>query len=324
MSQDIFREPRKWEVILRPRFEGCNVGTWIGFKHIMYLAEEAVVQWFRDHNLSPGDLLEHFALSLEIVQGQLRLIQGIRIDDEVICQLTPTTRITDKELSFKVELLRKDAAETKFAIGKIRVMIVKAAEFAENAAAAPAHLQEFIHTKLLRGELQQLHLPSGCNLTNVKQFLREQRKKSFIWQWQVPYFYCHNTYRLQYSGYIRLLEQVVDFFLQERGIGITTLLYDKNYNWIPVVSAVKIEMLAEVKLGETLFIVFTVEEVVRDISYSAGINCYVWRNEKLFKTATGTISHAYIAITDRRVGTKLATFTDRVNSALLGDAIHAG
>ena len=33
--------------VLRPRYEGANIRTWIGFKHLMYLAEEAVLEWLR-------------------------------------------------------------------------------------------------------------------------------------------------------------------------------------------------------------------------------------------------------------------------------------
>ena len=32
---------------LRPRYEGSNICTWIGFKHVNYLVEEAVLEHFR-------------------------------------------------------------------------------------------------------------------------------------------------------------------------------------------------------------------------------------------------------------------------------------
>src|SRR5688572_27855192 len=33
---------------LRPSFEGTNIRTWIGFKHLMYLAHEAVIDHLRE------------------------------------------------------------------------------------------------------------------------------------------------------------------------------------------------------------------------------------------------------------------------------------
>ncbi len=43
---------------VRPRFEGCNICTWIGFKHVMYCIEEAVVDHFRAHGFGPRELYE--------------------------------------------------------------------------------------------------------------------------------------------------------------------------------------------------------------------------------------------------------------------------
>jgi trans-aconitate methyltransferase len=41
--------PMTTSLVMRPRHEGANMRTWIGFKHFLYLAEEAVLHWFRDH-----------------------------------------------------------------------------------------------------------------------------------------------------------------------------------------------------------------------------------------------------------------------------------
>jgi len=44
------------EVFSRPRFEGSNICTWIGFKHVMYLIEEAVLEYMRRNGMSPRQL----------------------------------------------------------------------------------------------------------------------------------------------------------------------------------------------------------------------------------------------------------------------------
>ena len=52
----------------RPRYEGANIRTWIGFKHFMYLVEEAVLHWFRERGLGPQRLYHEYGLGLEIVR----------------------------------------------------------------------------------------------------------------------------------------------------------------------------------------------------------------------------------------------------------------
>src|SRR5262245_57090383 len=53
------------EVAGRPRFEGSNICTWIGFKHIMYLIEDAVLTHLRAMGSVPRLLYEREALGVE-------------------------------------------------------------------------------------------------------------------------------------------------------------------------------------------------------------------------------------------------------------------
>lgn len=310
-----------WSTKVRPRFEGCNVGTWIGFKHVMYMAEEGIVQWFREQGLGPAHLLEDLALSLEITSIRLRLTSGTRIDDEVEVRLKPTTKPKDSKLSFKVELVRRDGdQDTKLASGKASAVVARATEFRENAASPPEELTPFIVDAIGGTDNKVIEAAPDLDQAAIEKLLVPEGDNAFVWKWRIPYFYCHNTYRLQHSGYARMMEEVVDLFLQDRGISIGKLLYDKKYNWIPVVSGAKIDLVGEARLEDTIYTVFTIEDIMREISYSARMDCYVHRDGKLIQTATGSIGHAYVQIEDRAVGTQLATFDDKVMAALSGKA----
>jgi len=54
------------QTLLRPRFEGANIRTCIGFKHLLYMVEEAILQWFREHGPGPQYLFHEHGLELEI------------------------------------------------------------------------------------------------------------------------------------------------------------------------------------------------------------------------------------------------------------------
>ncbi len=119
-----------------------------------------------------------------------------------------------------------------------------------------------------------------------------------MWKWRIPYFYCHFTERLQHSGYLRLMEEVVDRFLASRGISIQTMLETRR--WIPVVPNARLEILSEALMEETIYTVYTVKHIFKDVTYTSRMDCYVPRNNMLVHTATGQITHGYAEILNRR------------------------
>jgi acyl-CoA thioesterase FadM len=119
-----------------------------------------------------------------------------------------------------------------------------------------------------------------------------------MWRWRVPYFYCHYSTRAQHSGYLRLMEEVVDLFLSSRGISIRTML--DRHRWIPVVPRAGVSLLGEAMMEEEMYTVFTVEDVYKTFTYTARMDCYVHRDGRLVPTATGRITHGYAEIRNRR------------------------
>ena len=138
-----------------------------------------------------------------------------------------------------------------------------------------------------------------------------------MWKWRIPYFYCHFTERIQHSGYLRIMEEVVDLFLADRGISIRRMLDDQK--WIPVVPQARVEILREALMEEELYTVFTVEDVFKDLTYTARMDCYVLRGDELVQTATGRITHGYARILDRHAW-EVVPFDERTLAALRGEA----
>jgi acyl-CoA thioesterase FadM len=310
---------REFSVRLRPRFEGCNVGTWIGFKHIMYLCEEALVAYFRAQGLGPSHLLAKCGLSLEVADMRLRLKEGIRVDDEIEASVVLADGPESGRLSFKVQLVKcgdSDGGKTVVASGKAAALVCELHDNFGEDVAAPAVLAGAVHSTLeaADGAREPIMIPAGLAEADIGTLLQRAGRSSFVWKWRIPYFYCHDTYRLQYSGFVRIMEEVVDRFLENRGISIRTMLDTRN--WIPVVTDARIRLLADAKLEEEIYTLYEVEEVIKDMIYSAAMRCFVRRGDRLVQVAEGKISHAYVHITEREVGTQIATFDAEVLAAL--------
>lgn len=109
---------------LRPGYEGSNIGSWVGFKHINYLAEEAVLDHFRVTGCSARSLYEDYGICVEIVDLDTRISSGFRIDDLVDAVVRPEPLTSDGELAFVVSMTIGHGAERrKAAKSKVRVLL---------------------------------------------------------------------------------------------------------------------------------------------------------------------------------------------------------
>jgi acyl-CoA thioesterase FadM len=122
---------------------------------------------------------------------------------------------------------------------------------------------------------------------------------------------------VQMSGYLRQMEEILDLFVEDRGVSIKKLLDEQN--WIPVVPKSRITFLGEANMEETLYTVFTVEEVFKRYTFTARMDCYVLRDGVLVPTATGRITHGW-AVIENRKDWSLVDFDDRLTDAITGKA----
>lgn len=289
-------------VVLRPSFEGSNISFAIGFKHVNYLAEAAVLEHFRSAGLAPGALYEKFGLGFDVVHLATRLGSVIHGDDSVTCEVRPTTKDGDTTLGFTVAMfVDRDGRETKAVTSKVRVALriddhVKPAEPvpAELAAFALPRLATAVPQPLTARPGTSLDLTTGRGTTGPDPVLDElvAGRNAFGWKWRVPYFYCHFSERMHMSGFLRVLEEVVDLFLADRGLPIRPVLHGRG--WIPVVTRSEIELVDEVLMEEDLYTVYTVQDVFKEMLYTSTMDCYVVRDGMLVPVATGTITHGYM------------------------------
>lgn len=281
---------------LRPRYEGANIGTWIGFKHVNYLIEEAVLDHLARHGYPAGALYERHGLCVELVTMDTKIRTALHVDDVVTAIVEPVPG-TDTELDFHVSLRVRRDSVVRAASARVGVRLRRDRR-GGSVAPAPTGLEQYTVDSLWSGGDHR----------------RTAGDNSFTWRFRVPYFYCHFTERLQLSGYLRLLEETVDRFLADRGVSIRTLLDERN--WIPVVPRSRVEVLDEALIEEDLYIVFTVDEVFKRLTYTATMDCFVVRDGVEVPTATASITHGYALIGSRR-DWGVVDFDDRLRNALM-------
>lgn len=312
------------EMEARPRFEGSNICTWIGFKHVMYLVEEAVLDHLRRGGLVPRQLYEEQGLAVEIVDSDVRILHALHMDDVVRTQVVRQSVSTGSELVFRTSSYVDRPEPVKAVTATVRVLF-RSAE-AVDAASVPAAIAAHTVARIDRanGSDRPVPVANGHGAVGAAVPLLDGRGavhsveggNGIVWRWRVPYFYCHFSQRLQHSGYLRMMEEVVDLFLAERSISIRTML--DGQRWIPVVPRARMAILREAHLEEQIYTVFTVTDIFKDLTYTARMDCFVQRGDHLIKTATGEITHGYAVVLDRR-DWRLVPFDERTLAALRGN-----
>ncbi|GAA2974448.1 thioesterase [Actinokineospora diospyrosa] len=284
----------------RPRYEGANIRTWIGFKHFGYLLEEAVLDHFRGLGLGPAALFHRHGVGLEFVETSIQLPATLDVDDVVTTVLTPVDGV-GPALRFTAKMTVDRGGRTETVLtGRIAVVLTSAGVAGDPL---PMGLDR--------------HLVSAVDSLGKQEGVAELplSDNAFLWSWRIPYYDCHLSDRLQHGGYIKAVEEGIDRFLADRGISIRTMLDTRG--WIPVVSRSRIKVFAAAYMEETVHTVLTVRDIVRDVLYTADLDFYVRRGDRLIRTATATILHGYAISRGERAGA-LAEFDAVTRAALLG------
>ncbi|WP_404955500.1 alpha/beta fold hydrolase [Streptomyces sp. 147326] len=298
-----------------PRYEGANIRTWIGFKHFMYLAEEAVLEYFRERGVGARDMYHRFGLGLEIVDSSVQLPATLFVDDRVYATVVSATPKPGQGAPFTITLtVERDGEAVTVLKGKLRVALI-AVKDGSGTEPVPAILEPFVVPEvaaLVNAKSASMPIAPGQDVADV---LVPEGSGAYLWSWRAPYPYCHFSDRLQHSAYVRTLEEVVDRFLHDRGLAIGKLLNERA--WIPVVSRARVQMLSDIFMEETVHTVFTIEDVIKDTVYTARMDCYVQRGDSLELAATATIMHGYAISRGEKAGT-VAILDEDVKAVLLG------
>ncbi|HZN18975.1 MAG TPA: thioesterase [Micromonosporaceae bacterium] len=297
--------------VLYPRYEGANICTWIGFKHVNYLVEEAVLNHFRDCGLPPRMLYEDYGLGLDLVDLDTRISRALHLDDTVVARVVPVDGGPGGPLAFRVTLEVQGVAGR--AVSAKVGACLRVDTYIDASGEPPADLTRFAVPRLGAHRNGSTAERDG----GPEPTLPTTEGNAFGWRWRIPYQYCHFNDRLHMSGYLRQVEAVVDLFLADRGISIRSLLDERR--WIPVVPHSRIQILDEAVMEEELLTLFTVEDVVKNLTYTARTDFYVERAGRPVLTATGRITHGYAVVENRR-DWRLVPFDARVMGAITATA----
>jgi pimeloyl-ACP methyl ester carboxylesterase/acyl-CoA thioesterase FadM len=302
-------------LLCRPRYEGANIRTWIGFKNFMYLVEEAILEYFRERGVGARALYHRYGLGLEIVDSSIQLPATLEVDDEVCATVTSAKPREGMGMPFTVTLtVERNGTNVTALTGKVRAALVRVKD-GSGSEPVPEFLAPYVVdevAELRHAEAATLEIPDGAEIADV---LAPAGSNGFVWSWRASYVFCHFSDRVQHSAYVRAVEEVVDRFLYHRGLGIGSLLTERA--WIPVVSRARVQLLDDVWMDETVHTVFTVTDVLKDTVYTARADSYVRRGDKLVRTATSSILHGYAISRGEGAGT-VAVLDHGTQAALLG------
>lgn len=299
-----------------PQFEGANICTWIGFKHVNYLVEHAVLAHLREKGWGARRLFEEYGVGVELVTLSTRILTALHVDDEVRAEVVPVGD-GGGSLGFKVTMFVERDATEKAVTSTVEVVLRSDDRDGGLTGNLPEPLRGAVTTGIGIPQEGVLVDPSalpvaGTASPDIPESLRFADRKGIAWVRTVPYFYCHHTARMQMTGYLRQMEEAVDVFLAEHSASIWTLLDESNL--IPVVPRSRIDIVGEIGMEETLLTVFSVTDSFRDVTYDARMDCYAVRGDRAVLVATGTITHGYASI-DSRADWSLVGFTERLLAA---------
>ncbi|MGF0316458.1 hypothetical protein [Nocardia fluminea] len=303
------------DVELRPRYEGANIGPWIGFKHVNYLVEEAVLTHFRTIGHDVRSLYVDNGMCWEIVDIDTRIIHVFNLDEPVRLNVRPVSSRSEGEHAFEVVISAgRQGEQVKLARSRVSVTLREDSRWATARATVAPELASAVVPRILR-PAPVAGFGSGPTVVPTESARLTEGRNAFAWTLRIPYFYCHFTERLQMSGYLRIMEEAVDRMLADRGVSIGMLLDDRQL--IPVVPRSRISMLDEVYMEEELHTVLVVDQVFKNLTFTAGMECYVQRDGELVNVAVGAITHGYAMLEDRG-SWGLSTLDDRLCRALRG------
>ena len=316
-------------VTLSPGYEGANIGTYIGFKHVNYLVEKAVIEHFRTSGMPVGRLYEQYGLGFDVIGLESRLRGGLFVDDQAECAVTPVTD-ADAAFAFKVSLtVRRDGEPKKIVTSSVRAVLRRDEDDRRlpGRLPVPAALAPYVVERIGGADpgervpaADSAALPSGgtSDRDPVLDHLLAGRN-AYGWKFRIPYPYVHFFSRMHMSSYLRQMEEAKHRFVDARGISIGQQLAERN--WIPAVTHSRLDILDEALLEEDLYTVYTVESIFKTLLYTARMDCHVVRDGRLVTVATGTITHGY-GVVENGNQARVVEFDETVLRALAGGTGH--
>jgi len=291
-------------VTLSPGYEGANIGTYIGFKHVNYLVEKAVIEHFRQSGLPVGELYERFGLGFDVVGLRTRIRGGLFVDDQAVLAVRPAAGDGSGEFAFDVTMtVPRDGTAKKIVTASVKAVLRRDEDDRRlpGRQPAPAVLDRFTVSQI--GEARPgpaatatwadgpALISGGSTDTDPVLDQLLAGRNGYGWKFRIPYPYVHYFARMPMASYLRLMEEAKHRFVDARGISIGAQLAKRN--WIPAVTESEIDIVGEARLEEDLYTVYTVTDIFKNLLYTARVDSHVIRSGRLHLVATGTITHGY-------------------------------
>lgn len=279
--------------MIPPRAEGCNIGMWMGFKHLMYIGEEAVLKWFRAQGAGPRTLWEEHGVEIEIEASSIRILRALHVDDVARVDIRRSPGSVDNGMNFELVAWSVcDGSESyKSFSARIRTRLRTQTDFQGRILGEDPRRGE----RIADGLVPTIVLDQDESPLRVASLSHDG---AFTCGFRIPYHHCYYSNRLRMSGHQRLLEDIVDRFLDARGISIRTMLETRG--WIPFVSTANIEILQDALMEEDLVLVYSVAGIFKNLTYDASYVAYATRRNVLVPVARGSITHGYAGISSRK------------------------
>ncbi|WP_265565145.1 hypothetical protein [Streptomyces hygroscopicus] len=312
-------------VTLSPSYEGANIGTYIGFKHVNYLIEKAVIEHFRAAGLPVGELYQQYGLGFDVVDLAAKLRGGMYVDDQALLRVRPVAGDPADTLGFQVSVfVPRNGESKKIVTGSVKAVLRLDEDVRRlpdrlptPVALAPFTVREIGPAKAgaeVPGPLAPLVSGGTVDHDPVLDQLLAGRN-GYGWRMRVPYPYVHFFERVQMTAYLRLMEEAKHRFVDSRGISIGRQLGTRN--WIPLVTESRIEMVGEALLEEDLYCTYEVTDIFKNLHYTSRMDCHVVRDGRLLQVATGTITHGY-AVPENGNQARIVSLDDTIMRALRG------
>jgi acyl-CoA thioesterase FadM len=279
---------RVTEVVLKPRYEAANVRLRIGVRGITSLAEEAVVNWFRVRGFTPTVLYETYGLEFSIIDCSSLLFGVVTVDDEIVASAEP---VGPRYFNVKLSVRR---GETQAVALRTRVTVVMvrrpgwSAELPEELLGMAIDEIDRIRTAVDSHDPEFEARDLDSRITN----------DALGWyrSWRVPMANCHYSGRMQYSGFIRVLDELAELFLEDKGLPVGELLDTRG--WTMVMPRVRVRVLADAYAGDLMHTTYEVHQVVGQKLFDCRFDAHVQRDDRRIPVATGILLQGFASLDD--------------------------
>ncbi|WP_422768948.1 hypothetical protein ACN28C_19325 [Plantactinospora sp. WMMC1484] len=287
------------EVVLRPHYDTANTRLRVGTRGLTALAEEAVVHWFRVRKLSPAVLLERFGLEFSIIDCSSLAFGVAHLDDEITASAQPVgSRYFNVRLS----------------VGDRRVLQSRITVVMPRVPGRREELPEEL-TGMAIDEFDRI--PTAVDTHDPEFEARDLDERitndalGWFRSWRVPVSGCHYDNRMQYSGHLRILDELAELFAADRGLPARQTLLE--HGLVPVMPRVRLRLLADAYAGDLVHTTYEVHQVVGGACFDCRFDAHVQRGDRRIPVATGILLSAY-AREDDRAGKPVPLPTDIIEA----------